>query len=130
MSYLAHEITRLAQLLSKKRDQKLFNLKSKSAIKNYIYKVTEPLTKGIFRDENWSNVMRVFNAINDLGVDFDWWVENGGYSVDGSRKEYMFRITLVNTQQKKFEIDGCLTCAFCGTVDDPKNAYDMVFQLF
>jgi hypothetical protein len=42
--------------------------------------------------------MNVFNAINDLGVDFDWWVENGGYSVDGSRKEYMFRITLVNTQ--------------------------------
>ena len=125
---LSEQIIRLAQQI-KELDVKLYNMKSKQGVKNYIYKKIHPLTKGFFNDTDWSNVQKVFDAVYDLGVDFTWWVKDGGY--EGFQcKKYNFNIKFTNIEGKTFDFDGLLTCSFCGTVDDPMSRYDMIFQLF
>ena len=111
-------------------DNKLYVMKSKTGVKNYIYKYVEKYTKGKFRDEDWSNVKAVFDKIHELGVNLNWYVENGGYSLDGMSKTYKFDIDFINQYGKEIKLSGQLICCFCGTVEDPKSAYDMIFQIF
>jgi hypothetical protein len=111
-------------------DEKLSALKSKQGIKNYIYKNVEKYTKGRFRDEDWSNVKIVFDKINELGVNLNWYVEDGGYSLDGMSKTYKFDIDFINKYNQEIKLNGQLICSFCGTVEDPKSVYDMIFQIF
>ena len=131
---IAKELIKLAKhIISNNQnniDQKLYKMKTKNGIKNYIYHSVDRLVKGHFKDENWSNVKKVFDAISDLGVNLNWYVENGGYSYDLSSKTYKFDINFVNFQEKEFQFHGQLICCFCGTVEDPMSTYDMVFQIF
>lgn len=111
-------------------DQKLFNTKSKQGIKKYIYTITEELTKGRFRDDNWSNVRKVFNAIADAGFEISWGAKNGGYSPDGTMKTYQFTINFTNAFGTDFVFEGQLICSFCGPTNNPHSVYDMAFQIF
>lgn len=111
-------------------DPKLYKMKTKNGIKNYISHSIDKLIKGHFKDENWSNVKKVFDAISNLGVNLNWYVENGGYSHDLSSKTYKFDISFINFQGKEFQFNGQLICCFCGTVEDPMSTYDMIFQIF
>lgn len=123
-------LVRLAEAYVNNIDQKLFNTKSKQGIKNHIYKITENLTKGRFRDDNWSNVRKVFDAVEEAGFNINWGAENGGYSPDGMRKTYQFTIDFTNAFGTDFTFSGQLICSFCGPMNDPTSVYDMIFQIF
>ena len=131
---VAKELIKLAKSLMAndeyELDVKLSSLKSIQGIKNYIRNYVDDVTKGKFRDEDWSNVKRVFDRIKELGVNLEWGVENGGYSLDGMSKTYKFNIDFINQYGKEIKLNGQLICCFCGTVEDPKSAYDMIFQIF
>lgn len=131
---IAKELVKLAKKIIANNeyqlDYKLMKLKSKFGIKNYIYNYVDNFTKGKFRDEDWSNVKRVFDKINELGVNLNWYVEDGGYSLDGMSKTYKFDIDFINQYDNEIKLKGQLICSFCGTVEDPKSQYDMIFQIF
>jgi hypothetical protein len=86
----------------------LFNCKTKQAAIRYIYKKVNHLTTGFFHDDNWSNVMKVFNNISELGCKFNWEVKNGGYhdvrnttgEVTSKYKRYDFTISFTNVKDK------------------------------
>ena len=123
------------RIISSQVDQKLFNKKTKQNAKNYIYKQVQLLTRGFFRDEDWSNVRKVWEKIESLGVDLDVEVKNGGYFNDRTTgkiagKTYHFNIHFQNIQGKQFDLPGELICSFCGTVDDPMSVYDMAFIIY
>lgn len=131
---IAKELIKLAKNLiaynEYELDEKLFKMKSNQGVKNYIRNYVDDLVRGHFRDEDWSNVKKVFDRIKSLGVNLEWGVENGGYSLDGMSKTYKFDIDYVNAYDKEIKLNGQLICCFCGTVEDPKSVYDMIFQIF
>lgn len=133
MKRIIGKILRIARELV--LDEKLKKLKSKQSAKNYIYDYVQDYIKGIFRDEDWKGVKRVFDRINNLGVQLDWWVQNGGYFKDRDTgeikgKKYKFKISYINLQQKEVEFKGQLICSFCGTVQDPMSAYDISLIIY
>ena len=111
-------------------DEKLFKLKGKSSARNYIRNKIDPYIRGMFRDDDWRHVKKVFEEIKELGVDLDWWVDNGGYSSDGMSKTYQFKIEYKNIYNNQMILRGQLICSFCGTIEDPRSVYDMTFQIF
>ena len=131
---IAKELIKLAKNLIANNEYelnvKLSTMKSKQGVKNYIRNYVDNVTKGKFRDEDWSNVKKVFDKIKELGVNLNWYVENGGYSLDGMSKTYKFDIDFENVYNQEIKLSGQLICCFCGTVEDPKSAYDMIFQFF
>ena len=133
---IAKELAILANsLVAKQLDNKLYNAKSKQTAKNIIYRNIENLTKGIFRDQNWSNVRRIWNRLEQLGLEVNVEVKNGGYFNDRMTKEvsgkkYYFDFEYVNIEGKNFRFQGELICSFCGTVEDPMSAYDISFIIY
>ena len=111
-------------------DKKLSTMKSIQGIKNYIRNYVDDLVRGHFKDDDWRNVRNVFDKIKTLGVHVVYGATNGGYSVDGMSKTYDFEIDFINAYNKEIKINGQLTCCFCGSVEDPKSVYDMIFQIF
>lgn len=123
------KLIRLAEM-NMNIDPKLLKIKSKQGLKAYIYRITDKLTRGAFKDNDWSNVKKVFEVIDKAGLDINWWVENGGYSPDGTRKTYQFEINFKNEYGTKFNFKGQLICSLFGTLSDPTERYDMIFQIF
>ena len=81
MDKISNELIKIANIINANDnlDEKLFNAKTKQTAIRYIYKTVNHLITGFFHDDNWSNVMKVFDAIKTLGVDLDWSVKDGGY---------------------------------------------------
>ena len=116
-------------------DTKLFWAKSKQTAKNIIYRNVQTLIKGIFRDDDWRYVNRVFDRLRRLGLQVVVTVKNGGYFEDRrthktAGKKYDFTLSYVNIQGKTFKFDGQLICSFCGSVNDPTQAYDISLIIY
>lgn len=133
---IAKQILKIAKsLIANDLDNKLLWAKSKQTAKNIIYRNIENLTKGIFRDQNWSNVRRIWKRLEQLGLDVNVEVKNGGYFNDRMTKEiagkkYYFDFEYNNIEGKLFRFQGELICSFCGTVEDPMSAYDISFIIY
>lgn len=135
MRKLSERLLRIAKNIGTNLDNKLFNSKSKQRAKNIIYDNISDLTKGIFRDQNWSNVRKVWQRLQRLGLYVNVEVRNGGYFRDRmtgeiSGKRYNFDFEYQNVDGKTFKFEGELICSFCGTVEDPMSAYDISFIIY
>lgn len=96
--------------------------KSKSATRNAIYREIHPLTTGIFKDEDWRNVSRIWKALDAMGVvtnitDAKY---NGGFPP--TSKQWNF-----TAEVNGFTFQGTLVACFCGSVKDPTDRYDICF---
>ena len=70
---LSDDLIKIAKIVVPyKLDDKLFNCKTKQQAIRYIYNTVSHLITGFFRDDNWSNVMKVFNTIEKTGINFNW----------------------------------------------------------
>ena len=103
---------------------------------NIIYDAVFPYTKGIFHDDSWEGIHKIFYVLkHDLNLDVNSGVRNDdyyqhGYSLDQSSKVYQFDAKFRNVEGKKFKINGQIIAAFCGTEENPMSKYDITFQLF
>lgn len=106
---------------------------------NRIYKATHDITSHLYRDENWSGVHDVCDAIEDAGYEVDLSVKDGGYrnSLGGNTlytgrpdvsywKEYLLTIT----SEDGVTVEGHLNCHAAGTFEDPFERYDMSLVLY
>ena len=114
-------------------DEGLFNCKTKQAAIRYIYKKVNHLTTGFFHDDNWSNVMKVFDNISALGCNFNWEVKNGGYhdvknsygEIISKYKRYDLTMSFTNVKNKEIKIQGQLIATGAGTDQDIFEKYDI-----
>lgn len=96
---------------------------TEKVIKN-LYKTSQPHTSHRFRDNDWSalrsfvNILREVDGVKELNLS-----GTGPYkqSQEGAYKEYKVDIdTTLGTK-----IEGFIRCHFCGSQEDPWEAYDM-----
>ena len=52
---------------------------NKQKVIRRLYKIVTPYTHNIYRDDNWSGVSDIINALKDAGYTVAVSVENGGY---------------------------------------------------
>lgn len=99
--------------------------KSKTATRNAIYRFIHPLTTGIFRDEDWRFVNRIWKALDAEGVAINHVeAKYDGHQSDGLPTTKRWNFTI---QVNGFVFQGTLVACFCGTVQDPTGAYDICF---
>ena len=114
---------------------------SKASIKNHIYKIISPFSGPKFRDNDWRHIRQVISAIENAGYDVYVSTENGGYrnSAGGNTlyhhdpsvsywKEWNLKI--VSKEFDGIVINGVLRANFCGSVNDPYDAYDITCTLW
>ena len=96
--------------------------KSKSATKNAIYKIVTPLTKGIFNDDDWRNVSRIWKNLeaNGVSVCITDAKYDGGFPPTSKRWHFTAEVN-------GFTFTGTLVACFCGSVQDPTDRYDICF---
>ena len=121
-------IESINKVLLETRD--IHSLKSKKSITDMIYKATQNITAKLYHDEYWQGVLDIENALDNLGIEYEVTVPNGGYrktSDGGEVKNYYFAMDIENAEGKIYHLEFILTCMQAGTVSDPWSRYDMAF---
>jgi hypothetical protein len=125
---------KLIPLLEATTPEEGFDNVAKETLKKRLYKKTMPLSRGFFKDDNWSAVYKIFKIFTDLGLDWDIYESHyGNHKYDRTmpmeRKVWYFEIHFTNNKGKKNKIHGSLTAAGAGTVEDPLSKYDITVVL-
>jgi len=115
----------------KSQHQSAINGKSKQSARNFIYRIVGDLTKGVFRDEDWSNVNAIWKRLDEYRiennlVDTEYFKDGRG---DLAGKMWKFEVPFVNNKGKPSVLYGTLTAHFAGTVLDPTSVYDISFVI-
>lgn len=118
---------RLTQRMAKVEPNPMDGLKKRNVSKA-INKMLYPLTKGIFRDEDWRNVRRIWKALDDAGL--DWHMTDNEYlhndQGQASGKQWKFEVHFINERGRETTLYGIVTASGAGSVDDPLESYDLV----
>jgi len=102
---------------------------SKQQAKAWIYKNVAHWTRGIYRDQYWSPVQKIWGVFNDAGVPFT--INESQYIKDPAQsdmpigKVWKFEVEFVDKNQRKSKLYGSLTAAGAGSVKDPLDKYDV-----
>jgi hypothetical protein len=95
----------------------------KETIQRHVLKSISKLTSKLYRDNDWSGVWNLVDAIASLGYKVEVGTKDGGYrkNSDGQQwKEYRVLVSLGEIQT-----EGTLYCNAAGSMQDPFGCYDM-----
>jgi hypothetical protein len=96
---------------------------TRTTSRNRVNKILAENSKGIFSDEYWNHVHKIFNILNNAG--FEYILESTKYHHNDSgipiSKEWRFTITLESGKP----LEGILTAHGAGSVADPLDRYDI-----
>ena len=115
----------------KSQYESALNGKSKQSARNFIYKVVGDMTKGFFRDEDWSNVSAIWKRLDEYHIEnnlvsTEYFKDERG---ELAGKTFKFEVPFVNNKGKPSILYGTLTAHFAGTVLDPTSVYDISFVI-
>jgi len=98
---------------------------SKQSFKNKIYKAIAPYIKGIYSDQSWEAIRKVWDVFDSMNL--NWAMTNATYdnSVPPQNKAWRFEIIFVNKRGKEDSLTGIVTAHGAGTVEDPLLRYDI-----
>ena len=103
--------------------------KSKQSARTYIYRVVGDLTKGFFQDEDWSNVHKIWNALDNAGIEN--YLTDNYYKKDDNgnlqSKTWHFEVPFMNNRGNEDKLLGTLNAHFAGSIKDPTDRYDISF---
>ena len=103
--------------------------RSKQSARNYIYKVVGGLTQGFFVDEDWSNVRKIWAAMDTAGIEN--FLTDNYYKKDDDgnlqSKTWHFEVPFINNRGNEDKLTGTLNAHFAGSVQDPTERYDISF---
>jgi hypothetical protein len=106
--------------------------RSNPSARNYVNKLVHPYTKGIFSDQDWSNVKRVWDALDSAGL--NWVMRGSQYYKDEeqrpSSKEWKFEVYFTNKNGRPTTLHGTLTAHGAGSVEDPLDRYDITCVVY
>jgi hypothetical protein len=96
-----------------------------------LYKIIGNATKGLFRDNAWQAVHKIFKLFSDR--DIDYVLVDTVYTQDQrgapNAKIWKFEIPFLNPNNRKQIIYGTITAAGAGSVEDPLSVYDLTVVL-
>ena len=107
------------------------NGKSKQSARNFIYRIIGDLTKGFFRDEDWSNVNAIWKRLDEYNIEnnlvgTEYFKDERG---ELAGKMFKFEVPFINNKGREDVLHGTLTAHFSGTVQDPTSVYDISFVI-
>ena len=130
------ELLRKERTEKSKRIMNPLNRKSKQSARNYMYKISTPIIDGLFRDEFWTPVSKLFGKWNDEKVDWElskpsqyFNMQEPFGSMNPPYKQWYITISFYNNRGVLNTLDGTLTAHFNGTRKDPTKTYDLTLVL-
>lgn len=105
------------------------SLKSKQSISHAIHDAVKPEISGLKKDDNWSGINNVFKRLSYIGFNVEQGtVDCSHYNINGGNKRYNVTFTMNNDYGQKIVCDGYVMACAAGTVENPWNAYDIIFH--
>lgn len=112
---------------------------SKQKLKTLIHKETKKCTYNkLYSDNYWKGPQCIWDTFNKLNL--NWAITKSEYKntkddikmglLVPTRKEWHFEINWNNNKGKQQKMEGYLTAAGAGTVDDPLAKYDLVLIIW
>ena len=105
------------------------NGKSKMSAKNIIYKLVSPFIKGLFSDQSWEAVNKIWSSLDQAGI--EWNMTDNKYQHNDQNipisKEWKFEVNFINNKQRPDKLYGTLIAHGAGSVQDPLDKYDISF---
>jgi len=95
-----------------------------------VNKVLGELSKGIFSDDSWQAINKIFEKLNQLGLEVNILSAKYGGQQDTSNnmpkyKEWQISIPFTNKAGKPMELVGQITAHGAGSVQQPLDRYDI-----
>ena len=108
----------------------LINGQSNSVAAGRVNKVLAALSKGIFSDESWEAINKIFEKLNKLGLEVTVISAKYGGQNDTSNgmpkyKEWQISIPFTNKVGKPMELVGPITAHGAGSIEQPLDRYDI-----
>jgi len=106
----------------------------KERLRKELYNAIDPLTKHIYKDDNWRSVNKVKQAMADVCEKYkaDLTFNAGTYENMGQSnpyKRWMFSIDFTNQNDIPDKIEGNVVAHAAGSVMDPFDRYDVTVTM-
>jgi hypothetical protein len=126
MKRIALELLKVAKLLA--ADASPLDGMSKNKASKFVNNILDKHTHGIFSDDYWSPVKRMFEDMKKAGIEgvvtkADYVKNDAGIPAS---KQWKFEIEFMNDRGKPTTLYGNITAAGAGSVQDPLDKYDVV----
>jgi hypothetical protein len=111
-------------------DQHLINGQSNVVAAGRVNKVLSSLSKGLFSDNSWEAIHKIFNKLQGLGLEVSITSTKYGGQSDSSNgmpkfKEWQISIPFTNKNGKPAVLTGQITAHGAGSVEQPLDRYDI-----
>jgi hypothetical protein len=128
---VARELVKVAKLLASENTglalDGMSNEKARKVVRDYI----QPFTRGVFSDTYWQPVTAMFNAMSKANI--NWVLQKTAYSHgnegETTGKDWKFEVYFTNKNGRHTTLYGHIRAAWCGSVADPSERYDLVVML-
>ena len=104
--------------------------KSNVAATSFVNKVLAELSRGLFSDNSWEQIHKIFNKLKELGLDVELISAKYGGQGDTSNgmpkyKEWQISIPFTNNKGRPTKLVGQITAHGAGSVEQPLDKYDI-----
>jgi len=104
--------------------------KSNVAATSFVNKVLAELSRGLFSDNSWEQIHKIFTKLKELGLDVTLESAKYGGHADTSNgipkyKEWQISIPFTNNKGKPTKLVGNITAHGAGSVEQPLDKYDI-----
>jgi hypothetical protein len=108
----------------------LDSLRKPQAVK-YLYKLIGKIPDGIFSDNSWVPIHKIFSAFRQNDVNYDLYSTDYIHDEEGKAKAkiWKFKIYFVNDKGRPTTIYGTITAAGAGSIENPLDRYDVTVTL-
>ena len=109
--------------------QHLINGQSNNVAAGRVNKVLSSLSRGFFSDNSWEAIHKIFNKLQELGLDYSITsTKYGGQTANSNMptfKEWQISIPFTNKNGKPTVLVGQITAHGAGSVEQPLDRYDI-----
>ena len=124
---IARELLGVAKLLMSRDTPNPLDGMSKQKAIRVVNKLLSKHTKGLFRDEYWAPISKIWKELNDNDIPHQ--LESAKYYKDDygrpQRKVWRFTTEFLNNRGRPTMLYGSITASGAGSVEDPLDRYDL-----
>lgn len=119
------------KLIKEEQGQSMLDGLTKQQARRLLYKKLTPYTKGIYRDQDWRHVRKVWDELDKMNVvNYITDTQYDYRNMPPQYKEWHYTIEFTDKKGKPQKLQGILTAHGAGSVDDPLDRYDITIGLF
>ena len=102
---------------------------SNQVARKFVNEILSRYSKGIFHDQSWEAVRRLWKALQDNGINYT--IVDTEYQKDSpsgmpSRKQWKFEVSFTNDKGRPVMLYGVVIASGAGSVEDPLEKYDII----